>query len=844
MTDEGKLVDYLKWTAAELHRARRRLREAEDGGHEPIAIVGMACRFPGGVRSPDELWELVADGRDAVSGFPGDRGWDVQRLYHPDPEHKGTSYVREGGFLHDAGDFDAGFFGMSPEEALAVEPQQRLLLECAWESVESAGIDPHTLRGSDTGVYAGVSYHDYAARLQHIPEALMDYLGNGNAAGVASGRVAYTLGLTGAAVSLDTACSSSLTAMHLASRALRRGECGLALAGGAAVMYAPNTFLLSAHQRQLAPDGRCKPFAASSDGMVWGEGAGLLLLERLSDARRHGRRVLGLIRGTAVNQDGASTGMAAPSGPGRQRLFQEALQDARLTQADVDAVEAHGTGTAIGDAIEAQAVLSTYGKDRPEGRPLWLGSIKPNIGHTQAAAGVAGVIKMVMAMRHETLPPTLNIDRPTPLVLWKSGGVRLVTESVAWPRERRPRRAGVSAFGISGTNAHVVVEEAPGGETAAAPEHREPLREGGTIAWALSARSAEALRAQAAALAGRLVSGPAVPPEDIGWSLATTRSVFEHRAVVVGEDSGELLAGLNALAARGSHPCAVAADGPDGEAPDAGKPVFLFGDGDGPSPGSGAALYDRFPVFAAAFDEVCAEFEAELEHPVRKVAFADTTEWPDEPVYAGAALCALHIALARLLASAGVRPGAVAGEGVGEVSAAHVAGVLGLSDACRLVAARAALPEDGPVPDRVRDTVTELTYQRPRIPVLSPRPASGGDIATAGHWLGRPADRAPAGEVDTESGFSLYLGPRRESPGTAEGTGPVPLPVLGGGRPEVRALLHALARLHTGGGTAVDWAALFDGVPRPRAVPLPTYAFQRRHYWLDSSAPQESPADG
>jgi acyl transferase domain-containing protein len=315
--------------------------------------------------------------------------------------------------------------------------------------------------------------------------------------------------------------------------------------------------------------------------------------------------------------------------------------------------------------------------------------------------------------------------------------------------------------------------------------------------------------------------------------------------VVVGEDSGELLAGLNALAARGSHPCAVAAEGPDGEAPDAGRPVFLFGGGDGPCPGSGAALYDRFPVFAAAFDEVCAEFDTGLEHPVRKVAFSDAAEWPDEPVYAGAALCALHIALARLLASAGVRPGAVAGEGVGEVSAAHVAGVLGLSDACRLVAARAALPEGGPVPDRVRDTVTGLAYQRPRVPVLGPGPAAGGDIATAGHWLGRLVDRAPAAaEVAADSGVLLYLGPRRESPGTAEETGPVPLPVLGGGRPEVRALLHALARLHTGGGTAVDWAALFDGVPRPRAVPLPTYAFQRRHYWLDSSAPQGTPADG
>jgi len=630
MTDESKLVEYLKWTTAELHRTQQQLRETESGRHEPIAIVGMACRFPGDVRSPDQLWDLVAGERDAISGFPTDRGWDLENLYHPDPDHHGTSYVRDGGFLHDAGEFDAEFFGISPEEALAMEPQQRLLLEVAWEAVESAGIDPHSLRGTATGVYAGVSYHDYAARLRYIPSELMGYLGNGNAASVASGRVAYTLGLAGAAVSLDTACSSSLAAMHLACRALRLGECGLALAGGSAVMYTANTFLLSSSQRQLAPDARCKPFAAASDGMVWGEGAGLILLERLSDARRHGRRILGVIRGSAVNQDGASTGMAAPSGPSRQQLMRDALDDAQLSPADVDVIEAHGTGTAIGDAIEAQAVLTTYGKERPADRPLWMGSVKPNIAHSQAAAGVAGVIKMVMAMRHERLPATLHIDRPTPLVLWKSGAVRLATEAVDWPRGERPRRAGVSAFGVSGTNAHLILEEAPEPD-----EPPAPARVDGAVPWVVSARGGEALRGQAAALVAHLDADPRVSPVDVAWSLAATRSVFEHRAVVVGEHRDDLVAGLTALADGETHQNVVApGDGPA----ITGKPVFVFGGLDGSRPGMGAGLYDRFPVFAAAFDQVCEQFDGGLEHPVRETVFAGRPEPADHPLHLHAGL--------------------------------------------------------------------------------------------------------------------------------------------------------------------------------------------------------------
>jgi acyl transferase domain-containing protein len=808
MTDEAKLVEYLRWTTAELHRTRQRLRDALVDWREPIAIIGMGCRFPGGVRSPGELWDLVEGGRDAVSDFPADRGWDVDGLFDPDPDHPGTSYVRRGGFLDDAAEFDAGFFGIGPEEALAMEPQQRLLLEVAWETVESAGIDPYTLRETDTGVYAGVSYHDYAARLRYTPGELMGYLGNGNAASVASGRIAYTLGLAGPAVSLDTACSSSLTAMHLACRALRQGECGLALAGGSAVMYSPNTFLLSSSQRALAPDGRTKPFAASADGMVWGEGAGLVLLERLSDARRNGRRILGVIRGSAVNQEGAGTGMAAPTGPGRQRLIRDALADARLSSADVDVVEAHGTGTAIGDAIEAQAVLSTYGKDRPEDRPVLLGSIKPNIAHSQAAAGVASVIKIVMAMRHGLLPPTLHIDRPSPLVLWKSGAVRLVTEPVEWPRGERPRRAGVSAFGASGTNAHVIIEEPPEPDEPSVPTPVE-----GVVPWPLSARTPEALRAQAASLLAHLAAGPP-SPVDVGWSLATTRSAFEHRAVLVGGDHDELAAALAALAAGETHPGLVTGGAFTG------RTAFVFGGAAG-RPGTGAGLCDRFPAFARAFDEVCARFDGGLDRPAREAASVRTF--------------ALQVALARLLISAGVRPGVVTGHAAGEIAAAHVAGVLDLADAARLVAVHATAAGGDPAPDRLGRVLGGLTFARPAVPIVDHATGEplGDDLGSPGHWLRDRDAPGPPPWSGVEAGVLVDLGPE---PAAAP---PHPVvSVLEPGRPEVETLTRALARLHAGGVT-VGWAALFDRDPRPNTIELPTYAFQRRRYWLDQTAPAE-----
>ncbi|MEV0375993.1 type I polyketide synthase, partial [Streptomyces sp. NPDC050636] len=619
MDNQEKLFAYLKKTAAELQETRKRLHKLEAGDYEPLAIVGMACRYPGSVESPEDFWDLLSTGGDGVGEFPTDRGWDLESVYDPDPEKSGRSYTQSGAFVRDASGFDAGFFGISPREALAMDPQQRLLLEVSWEALERAGIDAGTLRGSKTGVFVGGFTSNYIVNLELSEggtDRLEGHMMTGNLTAVLSGRVSYVLGLEGPALTVDTACSSSLVALHLACQAIRAGECSMALAGGVTILAQPGMFVEFSKQQGLSVDGRCRAFSDDANGTGWAEGTGMVVVERLSDARRNGHKVLAVIRGSAINQDGASNGLTAPNGPSQQRVIRAALENSRLSAADVDAVEAHGTGTKLGDPIEAQALLATYGQERSGGQPLWLGSVKSNIGHTQAASGVAGVIKMVLAMQHGELPRTLHVNEPSPHVDWASGEVELLSEPVPWPAGERLRRAGVSSFGGSGTNAHLILEEAPaedagsGDEAQGVPEDgaagsadaggagAAPPVVSGAGAWLVSGRSAEGLSAQAGGLREWVSVRPELEPVDVAWSLATTRAAFEHRAVVVGGDRGELVAGLESVA--DGAPSGVVVSGV--VKPDV-RTVFAFAGQGSQWLGMGRELAESSPVFAARLAE-------------------------------------------------------------------------------------------------------------------------------------------------------------------------------------------------------------------------------------------------
>ncbi|MEU7786523.1 acyltransferase domain-containing protein [Amycolatopsis sp. NPDC049159] len=880
---DDRVLENLRWVTLELHQAREKLRAAE----EPIAVVGTGCRYPGGVTTPEDLWRLLDGGTDAITEFPGDRGWDVESLHRPD--EPGHSSTRHGGFLTEPGAFDAGFFGMSPAAAEVTDPQHRLLLELSWEAVERAGIDPQSLRGSRTGVFAGTMYADYgtgAADADLAGRVLM-----GTSGSLASGRIAYTFGFEGPALTLDTACSSSLVAVHLAVQALRRGECTLALAGGATVLATPSVFVEFSRQRGLSADGRCKAFGAGADGTGFAEGAGVLLLERLSDARRLGHPVLAVVRGSAVNSDGASNGLTAPNGPAQQRVIAQALADARLAPSDVDVVEAHGTGTALGDPIEAQAVLAAYGQDRAE--PLWLGSVKSNLGHTQAAAGVAGLLKMILALRHGVLPKTLHADEPSPHVDWTAGAVSLLTEPRPWPAGDRPRRAGVSSFGVSGTNAHVILEEAPAAEPAVSSPDVP------SAPWVLSARSAKALRGQAA----RLLSVVDENPLDVAHSLLSSRSRFGHRAVVLGEDRRRGLAALAAGEESSTVVTGIADAGPDA--------VFVFPGQGSQWAGMGRELLETSPVFAARLAECAAALvpftDFDLLRVLRRGDELDRVEVVQP------ALWAVMVSLAALWESHGVRPAAVLGHSQGEIAAACVAGALSLSDGARVVALRskalAALSGQGgmvsvrrpvgeveqllapglsiaavngaasvvvsgapsaldelaekcgehakriPVDyashsaqvDSLRERLlADLAPIRPRraeVPFLSTVTASAFDTTglDAEYWftnlrqpvLFDPALRAALAEgwtafVELSPHPVLTLGMQQTAPGAVVAGA---LRRGDGGLGRVRLALAELAVR----GIDVDWA-----LPAGRRIDLPTYAFDHRNHWLTTTPPSLS----
>ena len=850
-----KVVEALRAAMTEAERLRRQNQQLTAALSEPIAIIGAACRFPGGVESPEDLWTLVAEGTDAVSHFPHDRGWDVDTLYDPDAARLGTTYVRKGGFLRDAAKFDASFFDISPAEAAVMDPQQRLLLETSWEAFERARIDPSSMRGTPVGVYVGAMASEYG-RGSSSEDGVDVAAITGSAASVVSGRLAYTLGLEGPAMTVDTACSSSLVALHLAVQALRMGECTLALVGGVSVIADPGLFTGASQQLALARDGRCKPFASAADGLGLGEGVGVLLLERLSDARRHGRQVLAAVHGSAVNQDGASNGLTAPHGPAQRRVIGLALANARLAASDVDAVEAHGTGTVLGDPIEAQAILATYGQERPTDRPLHLGSVKSNIGYPRAASGVAGVIKMIMAMRHGVLPRTLHVDEPTSLVDWSAGSVALLTNEVPWPQTGRPRCAGVSSFGISGTNAHIVLQQVQS-EPDESAERDDPRSPSPVVPWIVAGRSEAGLRAQAARMAEHLTNKPQLAIADVGLSLAATRATLEHRAVIVGSDRAALVVGMEAVA-RGQGGTDVVAGIARGEARVAiAFPHQLPGWAE-----TGRVLHAAFPIFAQAVDELCAALDPHLARPLKSVlrAVDDGSVSPlsGDAVLAQAGAFVVQVALFRLLSEWGVRADSVIGYAAGELAAAYAAGVFALHDACSLVAARARLGEEmrggtasSPLREDYRRLLVASAINVPAISFVSGRlsaPVPAERLSTPDHWLEEAhfvGHHAVASGRAAPPGTKIVVELGVAGPGTsvhgnrnkAEPAAPVAVPALRHGRRGDHAVMEALARLVVHGGH-VDWPAVFSHTGA-RVVDLPTSAFVREHYWVTASSVDE-----
>ena len=894
----SRLASYFRTELAGVPQEIKNVPAVRATGDDPIAIVGMACRYPGGVNSPEDLWDMVIEGRDAVTEFPGDRGWDLANLFNPDPDVPGACYTRAGGFVENVADFDPAFFGVGPSEALAMDPQQRMFLELSWEALERAGIDPTTLQGSATGVFAGLMTQGYG---MFSAKPVEGFRLTGQLSSVASGRVAYVLGLEGPAVSVDTACSTSLVTLHMAVQSLRSGECDLALAGGVTINATPDIFVEFSRWRGLSTDGRCKAFAGAADGTGFSEGGGMLVVERLSDAQRLGHPVLAVVRGSAINQDGASNGLTAPNGPSQQRVVRSALASAGLSGADVDVVEGHGTGTTLGDPIEAQAILATYGQDRQT--PLWLGSIKSNMGHTQAAAGVAGVMKMILAMRHEVLPATLHVDVPSPHVDWAAGSVQLLTDRQPWPANGRARRAGVSSFGISGTNAHVIIEAAPPVEPAegAAPQPS-------VVPWVISAKSAAALESQAARLAGFAGARDELAAADVGWSLAG-RSTFEHRAVVLGADRDQLLTGLKELA-DGRPGASVIT----GRATPTGKTVFVFPGQGSQWLGMGMGLHAAYPVFAEAFNTAVGELDRHLLRPLREVMWGHDENLLSTTEFAQPALFAVEVALYRLLESWGVRPDFVMGHSVGELTAAHVAGALSVENAALLVVARGrfmqALPSGGAmiavqatedevrplltdnvdiaavngpssvvvsgdedavtaIADQLRDqgrrvhklavshafhsplmepmigefkaAARELAVNPLTIPVISnvTGQLAGDDFASADYWTQhiRAAVRfADSVGFANSTGASRFIevGPGggltssiEESLAEAD---VVSVPMLRKDRPEPNSLMTGLSQAFVSG-VGVDWRATLPGA---KFVELPTYAFERRRFWLSS----------